>query len=74
MTEKKFSLFLYMIVKRIIPFIMEEEQISEQDAIVKFYNSKTYELLADEQTKYWWFSAEALYEDYILRKKEDGDV
>jgi len=68
MDEKKFPMFVYILVKRVIPMLMADEGLSEREAIETFYSSETYRLLADEETKYWWFSSEALYEDYQLRK------
>ena len=46
--------------------------MSELDAIQSFYQSEVYDLLAQEETKYWWFSPWALYDEYVDEKR--GDV
>jgi len=74
MEKKQFPMFIYLLVKRVIPLLMQEEKISELEAIEAFYQSTTYELLSDETTKYWWLSSEALYEDYQLRKSGEIHV
>ena len=54
--------------------IVENEHISELDAIQDFYQSETYQLLEIEKTKYWWLSPEALYEEYLTNKRGDTHV
>lgn len=65
MNETKFRTFLSLIINNVIAIISEVEKITEIEAINSFYQSETYQLLEKEQTKYWWFSPEALYEEYL---------
>lgn len=65
---------MYLIVKKVIRLIIENENISELDAILDFYQSETYQLLEIEETKYWWLSPEALYEEYVTAKRGDIHV
>jgi hypothetical protein len=74
MSDKKFKSLIYLISKRTIYFIVKEEGLSEIEAIVSFYKSEVYDLLANEETKYWWLPPEALYEEYVLGKGGKGDV
>ncbi|MCL1990439.1 MAG: hypothetical protein FWG67_06060 [Defluviitaleaceae bacterium] len=74
MSKKKFHTFVYLIVKKVIRLIIENENISELDAILDFYQSETYQLLEIEETKYWWLSPEALYEEYVTAKRGDIHV
>jgi len=74
MSKKKFHTFLYLITKQVVRMIIENEHISELDAIQDFYRSETYQLLEIEETKYWWFSPEALYDEYIANKRGDTCV
>jgi len=73
-SKKKFHTFVYLIVKKVIRLIIENENISELDAILDFYQSETYQLLEIEETKYWWLSPEALYEEYVTAKRGDIHV
>ena len=73
MTDEKFPVILYLNVKSVISLIVANENIAELEAIDNFYNSTTYALLSDEKTKYWWFSAEALYDDYVMRKAGESN-
>ena len=54
MTTKKFHTFVYLLTKKVVSMIIENEGISELDAIQDFYQSDTYQLLEVEDTKYWW--------------------
>lgn len=62
--EKKHALRLSKQVAGIAQFIMQFYNLREYDAIVKFYDSETYKLLADYDTRLWWYSVNALFEIY----------
>ena len=72
MPKKKFHTYLYLIVKKVIRLIVEKDALSEQEAILNFYQSDVYHLLEIEETKYWWHSAEALYDAYVSNKKGEN--
>ena len=74
MSKKKFHTFIYLITKRVVSLIVEKEHFSEIEAIHSFYQSEVYDLLAQEETKYWWLSPEVLYEEYALNKGGDSNV
>jgi len=48
----------------VISLIADKFNLSEMDAIDKFYSSKMYALLSNEKTKLWHNSPHALFEIY----------
>ena len=69
MPKKKFHTYIYLITKKVVRLIIEQEDISEIVAIQDFYESEVYRLLEIEETKYWWLSPEALYDEYVDNKR-----
>lgn len=61
MDEKFIAILSIALVPQIIELIIKNENINEDTAIDKFYQSKTYEKLEVEETKMWHFSALTLY-------------
>ena len=53
----------------LIKLIADKENISHDDAILRLYSSKLYELLEDEETKVWQYSSEMLYA--LLKQEEE---
>ncbi|MDR1473785.1 MAG: hypothetical protein LBI41_04455 [Lactobacillales bacterium] len=68
MSEKKLRSFIYLLTNHVISLIVANEKVSELEAIKRFYHSHTYHILEMEQSKYWWLSAEALYDEYIAEQ------
>ena len=64
MEQKKFEAMLVLIVPKIISFIVENHGIDEVTASKKFYESKVYSLLEEEDTKLWHLSPLTLYNMY----------
>jgi hypothetical protein len=62
--EKKHALRLSKQVAGIVQFSCNFYNLNEYEAIVKFYDSETYKLLADYDTRLWWYSVYALFEIY----------
>ena len=61
--DEKFSAMLSVIlVPQIIDIIIKKEKMIEDEALVRFYLSKTYKLLSDEKGKLWHYSPLTLYE------------
>ncbi|MDR3284383.1 MAG: hypothetical protein LBS97_04290 [Treponema sp.] len=61
MEKKQFDALLPLIVAAVVQKIIDRQQISQDDAIQKLYQSQLYTLLDDESTKVWYYSAEKLY-------------
>ena len=57
----------------IAQLIMQNYNENEFNAIVSFYNSETYKLLSDYNTKLWWYSIKAIFE-ILKTEKESGSV
>ena len=72
MEDSQFRTYIYLIVSNVIPLIMENQNVSEIEAITDFYQSETYALLEQEESKFWWMSPRALYEDYMTYGKEEA--
>ncbi len=61
--DEKFSAMLSIIlVPQIIDIIVQKEKMVEDEALVRFYLSKTYKLLSNEESKLWHYSPLTLYE------------
>lgn len=61
--DEKFSAMLSVIlVPQIIDIIIKKEKMIEDEALVRFYLSKTYKLLSNEESKLWHYSPLTLYE------------
>ncbi len=61
--DEKFSAMLSVIlVPQIIDIIVQKEKMVEDEALVRFYLSKTYKLLSNEESKLWHYSPLTLYE------------
>jgi len=61
MNKEKFQALLPIFVSALIKKIIEQKNISTDEAFSRLYNSKLYILLDDEQTKLWHYSTEKLY-------------
>lgn len=64
MEQKKFEAMLVLIVPKIIGLIVENHGIDEVSASKKFYESKVYALLEEEDTKLWHLSPLTLFNMY----------
>ncbi len=64
MEQKKFEAVLKLLIPQVIHLIAENGRIDEVTASRDFYNSKVYELLENEETKFWHFSPLTLFNMY----------
>ena len=64
MEQKKFEAMLILIVPKIVSLLVENYRIDEVTASKKFYESKVYSLLEEEETKLWHLSQLALFHMY----------
>ncbi len=73
MDEKFNSLLSIAVIPQILEIIVEKEQFNDIPAVEAFYSSKTYELLAKEETKLWHFSPLTLY--FMWKsERETGEI
>ena len=73
MEEKKFNSMLILIVPEVMKLIVENHGIDEIDASDRFYSSKVYEKLEQEETKLWHLSPLTLFNMYDTEQKT-GEV
>lgn len=65
MNADQFSAMLTVIVPPIIEEITINTNLDVQTVISKFYKSKLYQELSEEQSKLWHYSAKTLYTMYL---------
>jgi len=70
--KEALPLYLYFIVEKIIPLIMSEYNLGEEEAIRKFYCSRLYSFLENPKTGVWRFSPKLLFGLY-KDELENGD-
>lgn len=69
MEKKKFESMLILIVPDIVKLIVENNSVDEIAAAERFYRSKVYEKLEQEDTKLWHLSPLTLYNMYEEEQK-----
>lgn len=74
MEAEKFSAVMGMLVEQIVHLIAENYAYDEMIASNEFYNSKTYALLEQEETKLWHFSPLTLFNMFDEEKKTGGFI
>lgn len=70
-TQKNVHLFIPYTISKIFAFICQNEHVSPQQAIIKFYITRTIRLLGQEDTKLWHLGWIALYEMY--QEEQNGN-
>lgn len=74
MDKKKFESMLILIVPDIVKLIVENNAVGEIEAADRFYRSKVYEKLEQEDTKLWHLSPLTLYNMYEEEQKTGNVV
>ena len=73
MDEKFNSILSIAIIPQIIDLIQKNSHLDDANALNAFYQSETYKLLSDEQTKLWHYSPLTLYN--IWKHEQDcGEI
>lgn len=73
MDKKKFESMLILIVPAVVKLIVDSNHIDEIEASDKFYNSKVYAKLEQEDTKLWHLSPLTLY-NMFEQEQKTGEV
>ncbi len=73
MSEVSIKAMLEFIVPRLIRMIMEQQDMTEKDALTALYASELYRQLEREETKLWHLSVPTLY-DLWLEERETGKI
>lgn len=71
MDEKFTTLLSVVIVPKVIELMIQNEKLDKVSAITQFYESKTYEALAKEETKVWHLSPLTIFSMW-KHEKETG--
>ena len=69
MEQKKFEAMLVLIVPQVINLILENTSVAEVTSTERFYCSKVYAMLEQEETKLWHLSPLTLYNMYEEEEK-----
>jgi len=64
MSAEKFAAMLFLLVPQVVHLIAERHSLTEEEAVKRFYDSRLYGLLEDEQTKLWHYSPLMLFTMY----------
>ncbi|MBR2902612.1 MAG: hypothetical protein IKC38_05345 [Clostridia bacterium] len=73
MSKKFRSLLSIILVPQIVELIVDKEGIDELVALNELYGSRTYELLAREETNMWHYSPLTIYSIW-KSEKETGEM
>ena len=73
MSKEEFTAIMPYISADLVGLIARKNNISEEDAVLKLYNSKLYAILEQEETKVWQYSTEMLY-SLFEQEEETGKV
>jgi hypothetical protein len=73
MEKIKFDAVFPIICSSLAEKISSELNLSDEDAIKKLYSSRIYELMEQEETKFWQYSTEKLFEMY-LEESSTGNI
>ncbi len=73
MKDFDYSVIIPYKVRDIIALIMENNDLAFVDSIRYLYSSKLYEFLSREETKFWHFSPEKLY-DMLENEKQNNKL
>ena len=73
MDAKFHSILSIALIPQTVDIIVKKERLDDISAMNTFYQSKTYELLSNEETKMWHFSPLTVYSMW-KREIETGEV
>ncbi|MCT4612338.1 MAG: hypothetical protein N4A47_03090 [Clostridia bacterium] len=73
MDKSKFHAIFSIIVGDLVEKITITLQLSDRNAITELYSSRLYELLENEETKFWQYSTEKLFEMF-LEERDTGKI
>ena len=73
MDKNKFDAVFPIILAALVEKIVIELDISEEEAVTELYSSYLYEMLEREETKFWQYSTEKLFEMF-LEQRNNGKI
>lgn len=73
MSETSIKAMLEFIVPRLVRMLMEDQSLTEKEALTQLYRSELYRQLEREETKLWHLSVPTLY-DLWQEERETGHI
>ena len=73
MNKSQFDAIFPIICSDLTEKIVVELKISDEEAVKELYSSYLYELFEKEETKFWQYSTEKLFEMF-LEEKNSGKI
>lgn len=73
MDRNKFNAVIPIILSSLVKRIEMEFCLSDKEAIAELYSSPLYELIEKEETKFWQYSTEKLFEMFI-EQRNNGKI
>lgn len=68
-TQENVHLFIPLKVAKVTEMVSKQKNISWEDALLEFYNSKVYNILEQEETKLWYEGPTYLYMAFDMEQK-----
>ena len=73
MSQEQFTALMPYIISDLVSLIAENDQISENVAMERLYNSQLYKLLEQEELKLWQYSSHMLY-SLFQQEQKTGNI
>lgn len=73
MSQDQFTALMPYIVSDLVSLIAESDQLLENIAMEKLYNSQLYKLLEQEELKLWQYSSHMLY-SLFQQEQKTGNI
>jgi len=73
MSQEQFTALMPYIISDLVSLIAENDQISENIAMERLYNSQLYKLLEQEELKLWQYSSHMLY-SLFRQEQKTGNI
>lgn len=73
MDVKLNSILSIILIPQIVSLIIKKEGLDEIEALIEFYQSKTYDVLSNEETNVWHYSSLTIYNMW-KSEKETGKI
>lgn len=73
MSQEQFTALMPYIISDLVSLIAENDQISENVAMERLYNSQLYKLLEQEDLKLWQYSSHMLY-SLFQQEQKTGNI
>jgi hypothetical protein len=71
-TQQNVHLFIPLKVAKVTEMVSKNKNISWEDALIEFYNSKVYDILEKEETKLWYEGPSYLYMGFDMEQRGEN--